>query len=92
MTSITIFVLFEIYEAHFTSRQLRQYADTVQQPQNRTSPERLLSAMNSFEAAERAAAIHFVKFWQVVFWLTTVTGVGAALVLGYAFVRALLRK
>ncbi len=55
LTSITIFVLFEIYKAHFTSRQLRQYADIVQQPQNRTSPERLLSAMNSFEAAERAA-------------------------------------
>src|SRR5258708_37946291 len=40
LTSITIFVLFEIYKAHFTSRQLRQYANAVQQPQNRTSPER----------------------------------------------------
>lgn len=92
LISIVVFVIFEIYKAHYTSRLLRQYLGVVQQPQNRTSPERLLSAMNTFEDAERAAAIHFVRFWQVVFWLTTVTGVSAALVLGYALVRALLRR
>jgi hypothetical protein len=91
LTSIIIFVLFEIYKAHYTSRLLRRYLRVVQQPENRVSPERLLSAMNTFEAAERAAAIHFVRFWQLVFWLTTVTGVSAALVLGYAFARGLLR-
>ena len=92
LTSIVIFVLFEIYKAHYTSRLLRQYLAVVQQPENRASPERLLSAMNAFESAERVAAIHFVRFWQLVFWLTTITGVSAAVVLGYAFVRALLRR
>ena len=91
LISIVIFVLFEIYKAHYSSGVLRRYLRVVQQSENRTSPERLLSAMSTFEAAEQAAAIHFVRFWQVVFWLTTITGVSAALVLGYAFVRALLR-
>src|SRR6266700_379417 len=58
LTSIIIFVLFEIYKAHYTSRLLRRYLRVVQQPEIRVSPERLLSAMNTFEAAERAAAIH----------------------------------
>lgn len=89
--SIAVFVVFEIWKAHYTSRLLRQYAKTIQDPQNKTSPERLLTAMNNFEAAERAAAVHFVRFWQAVFWLTTITGLAAALVLAYAFVRALLR-
>src|SRR5207237_2098179 len=34
ISSITIFVLFEIYKAHYTSRLLRQYAKTVQNSQN----------------------------------------------------------
>ncbi|HMH44290.1 MAG TPA: hypothetical protein VK557_12450 [Pyrinomonadaceae bacterium] len=91
LCSITIFVLFEIYKAHYTSRQLRQYANVVQQPENKASLENLVSAMNDFEAAERAAAVHFVRYWQAVFWVTTITGLGAALVLAYAFVRALFR-
>jgi hypothetical protein len=92
LVSIAIFVLFEIYKAHYTAHLLRRYLNVVQQPENRASPERLLSAMNVFEAAERAASVHFVRFWLVIFWLTTATGVGAALVLAYSFVKGLLRR
>lgn len=64
ISSLAVFVVFEIYKAHYTSRLLRQYAKTVQDPQNRTSPEGLLLAMKNFEAAERASAVHFVRFWH----------------------------
>jgi len=38
VVSITIFVIFEIYKAHYTSRLLRQYSEAVQRPENKTSP------------------------------------------------------
>ncbi|HBB96752.1 MAG TPA: hypothetical protein DC054_15340 [Blastocatellia bacterium] len=89
--SLAIFVIFEIYKAHYTSRLLRQYGKTVQDPKNKSSPEQLLSAMNEFEAAERRAGMHFVQFWNAAFWLTTITGLAAACVLVYAFLRQLFR-
>ena len=91
LISIAIFVLFEIYKAYYTSRLLRKYLSVVQDSDNRSSPEKLLTAMNAFESSERAASVHFVRFWSVIFWLTTITGLGSAGVLGYSFVKDLIK-
>lgn len=89
LLSIMIFVLFEIYKAHFSSGLLRRYQQTVQDKENRSSPEILVEKMNQFEAVERNAALRFVRLWQFTFWATTITGVAAGLILAAAFVHRL---
>jgi hypothetical protein len=89
LVSLIVFIVFEIYKAHFTSRVLRRYQQAVVNPENKNSLVTLVETMNSFERSEMQSALHFVTFWNFTFWVTTITGLAAGIILGAAFVHRL---
>lgn len=89
--SVLIFMLFEVYKAHYSSRVLRDYQNAVQNREETTTLPELVEKMKGFEQVEQRAALRFVTLWHATFWATTITGVGAGLILGVAFVHRLLQ-
>ena len=90
LLSITVFVVYEIYKAYFTNRQLRDYAALFQDPNNTLSGDAVISALKTFDAGTRRITILAYRFWMIAFVTTTLTGLAAASVLAYAFIRLLL--
>lgn len=92
LVSIIIFVLFEVYKAYYTSTALLGYSQIVNSPENQDSLGKLVSEIERYKLADQRRGIRFGKSWLVVFIVTTLTGLGAALILLYAFLRALLAR
>lgn len=91
LISVVVFVVFEIYKAHYTSRILRRYQQALSRPENKIGLAAMVETMNTFERDERDSALHFVTFWNLSFWVTTITGLGAGVILVVAFVHRLLQ-
>lgn len=87
LISIAIFVIYEIYKAYFTTRLLRDYSRVFQDPGNTASASAIIKAMNAFDAEKKGATILAYRVWGFAFLATTVTGLAAATVLAYAFIR-----
>ena len=89
LVSIIVFVLFEIYKAYYTSSSLLGYSQIVNRPENQNSLAKLASEIERYRLEDQRRGIWFGKSWLVVFIVTTLTGLGSAVILLYAFVRAL---
>ena len=87
LVSIAIFVLYEMYKAYFTNRQLRDYAAVFQDPKNTASADTLISTLKALDVEKRRITIRAYSIWILAFLTTSLTGFGAALILAYAFIR-----
>jgi hypothetical protein len=90
LLSISIFVIAEIYRAHFVGKLIRRYYQAVQKTRDASpSLEAVSSALIEFDQWQRNESAKSASWWIFVFWATTVTGVAAAMLLLVSFVHAL---
>jgi len=92
LVSIIVFVLFEVYKAYYSSTALLGYSQIVNRPENQNSLAKLASEIERYKLDDQRRGIRFGKSWLVVFIVTTLTGLGAAGILLYAFIRGLLAR
>ena len=90
MVSIIVFIVFEIYKALNTSIVLWKYSQLFTNTNNISSVEVMQSAINTFQARQSKSNNRLLVLWGLVFAVTTATGLAAAFVLLYAFIRALI--
>ena len=89
LTSLALFVLFEVCKAYYSSRAVMEYAAILHKPENRGSLVKLEAQIERFRFDEQKRFVWFGRSWHVVFILTALSGLGGAGILVYALVRAL---
>ena len=89
LLSITIFVVYEIYRSLYASLYLRGYYKTLSNPEVGASIATMNQAINDFHARRRRGVLAGTIIWAIVFGLTALTGIAAAVILLYSFIRAL---
>lgn len=90
LLSISIFVIAEIYRAHFVGKLIRRYYQAVQKARDASpSLEAINFALTEFDQCQRNESAKSASWWIFVFWATMVSGVAAAILLLVSFVHAL---
>jgi hypothetical protein len=87
--SITLFVVFEIYKAYYSSRTLLYFGKILSDPENQSSLARLVSEIEKYNLDDRKRYVRFGRTWHIVFIVTVFSGLSAAVILVYALVRSL---
>jgi hypothetical protein len=90
LLSIAIFVLYEVFKSWSINRQLIDYASVFRNPQNTASAEAMIATLQKLDKDKRMAGIIGQRFWMLAYFATLVTGLAAAFVLLYAFLRLLI--
>jgi hypothetical protein len=83
--SLTVFILWEVYQSFYRSRSIMSLAETVK------DPSRFEVAIDRYRREENSRVISLKRVWVVAFLLTVVTGFGGTLILIYAFIRSLIK-
>ena len=89
LSSIALFVLFEVYKAFHQSNVMRLYRKSFAKPETRSSLPKLLETTNHYESEALKRGLVADRVWSVLFPLTAVTGVIAAAILIWAFISGL---
>ncbi|MGH9874593.1 MAG: hypothetical protein ACRD9S_19220 [Pyrinomonadaceae bacterium] len=90
LLSMSIFVIAEIYRAHFVGKLLRRYYQAIQTARAASpSLEAINAALVNFDQWQRNESAKSASWWIFVFWATTLTGVAAAMLLLVSFIHAL---
>lgn len=89
LLSITIFIVYEIYRSLYASIYLHGYYKTISNSEVRESIAAMNQAICDFQAHRRKGVLASTIIWAIVFSLTTLTGIAAALILLYSLIRAL---
>lgn len=91
LVSLIVFIVFEIYKGHYTSRFLKTFHNSILKREHQTSLGTFVEQMTALEQAERQGALRFLTFWNMTFWVTTITGLGAGFILAVSLVHRLLQ-
>lgn len=89
LLSVAAFVLFEAWKMFYSSRQLIELSRLFLDHDNQQSTERLGAAITRHNALERGRTIRFGRAWQATVLFTVITGLLAAAILAWAFIRSL---
>lgn len=89
LTSLTVFVLFEVYKAYYSSRTLLHYGEILNKPENQGSLIKLKAEIEKYNLDEQKRAVRINRIWHIVFIVTALSGLSGAGILVYALVRAL---
>lgn len=89
LISVVSFVFFEVVKMALIQHNFLGAAKALKSPEVRASPQALQKAFAELEAVHERVHFHFMRFWIIVLVITVSTGMAAATLLGYAFVRSL---
>lgn len=89
LTSVLVFVLFEVWKMYHSSHSLLGLAEIFQNPENKKSIAKLLGEIEAHNVAQRNRTIRLGRVWHVVLVITVFTGLCAVGILAWAFVKAL---
>ena len=92
LISIVIFIVYEIFRSLYTTAYLHTYYRTISKPEVKASLTILNRTLETFQSERRNATLGVTILWAFVFGTTAVTGLAAASILLYAFIRALLKQ
>lgn len=91
LASVVSFVFFEVVKMALIQHNFLASVKLLKSPEVRTSPQALQKALTDLGAIHERVQFHFMRFWLVILVVTVSTGMAAASLLGYAFVKNLLQ-
>ena len=89
LTSLCIFILFEVYKMAFVSHQTFARAKLLNAPDARSDPNVLLKRLNDLQALQESQSVVSMRIWMLALASTVAFGLSAVGVLVYAFVTGL---
>lgn len=90
LVSLTSFVLFEVGKMVLVTRNIIAKTRVLGAPHVQGNPHRLLKSLKDIEATQQAVTLPFVIAWAIAVGVCVTGALGAAGILGYAFVTGLM--
>jgi hypothetical protein len=87
--SLTIFVLFEVFNMLFSSLDLLERAKFITNPENKKSPSELTKTLKKHQEKSHKRLILYRKIWLVCWLSSVVTGIFAIGILMWGFIKGL---
>lgn len=91
LVSLSAFVMFEVFKTYRASRLLFKKMDLLQPRRVRTEPDAVLRELDELDQAQHERNGVYKWAWYAAFPIAVLGGLGAALILGYAFISQLAR-